>query len=327
MAGQTTLRVENCPAGTEISMQHAEIIYPNGLVHDSFCERKKYWLCNLRQFANYTCSGVGTVETYRVTFASMGFRYVQLIGFPGVPTAESLTAHFIHSDVPKTGEFVTNLPLLNAIQHATVAAARSNQMDIPTDCPQREREGWLGDTLALAETANHPNRGCPMVSRFCSAMTVRAPDQVTPSLLSTPFNTTSMAGPSTASGSATWQTSRSSTMRHVALTRQCPTPARSTRAHPKSLRRIRVGGSQRGSCRQSLLRITTTIAWRRRSTRTKERTWNTGFGSARTTAANFRRRCSTQETGDKTRNPTHLKPRPIPQFRPIYIQEGFELPC
>ena len=64
------------------SLQHTEILYPSGLVHDSFCERPKYWLCNLRQFANYTCSGAEPVETYRVAFISMGFRYVQMVGYP-----------------------------------------------------------------------------------------------------------------------------------------------------------------------------------------------------------------------------------------------------
>ena len=82
MAGQSELRVKNCPVGTIISLQHTEILYPSGLVHDSFCERPKYWLCNLRQFANYTCSGAEPVETYRVAFISMGFRYVQMVGYP-----------------------------------------------------------------------------------------------------------------------------------------------------------------------------------------------------------------------------------------------------
>jgi len=82
MAGQSELRVKNCPVGTVISLQHTEILYPSGVVHDSFCERPKYWLCNLRQFANYTCSGAEPVETYRVAFISMGFRYVQMVGYP-----------------------------------------------------------------------------------------------------------------------------------------------------------------------------------------------------------------------------------------------------
>jgi alpha-L-rhamnosidase len=86
MAGQVTLRVEGCPAGTIISMQHAEVLErENGPVRNSFCLRPKVWLCGLQQFANYTCSGAeaGVAETYRVMFTSMGFRYVQVTGFPG----------------------------------------------------------------------------------------------------------------------------------------------------------------------------------------------------------------------------------------------------
>lgn len=44
----------------------------------------------------------------------------------------------------QTGTFISSSPLLNAIQRATLYSAASNQMDLPTDCPQRERQGWLG---------------------------------------------------------------------------------------------------------------------------------------------------------------------------------------
>jgi alpha-L-rhamnosidase len=101
--------------------------------------RNRYWLCGLQQFANYTCSGAEPVEQYRVMFTSMGFRFVQMSGFPGTPTSQALTAHFIHSDVPQTGRFVSSSTLLNAIQHATLYSAASNQMDLPTDCPQVSR--------------------------------------------------------------------------------------------------------------------------------------------------------------------------------------------
>lgn len=78
MAGQVTLRVPKCPAGTVISMQHTEVLTRSGQVRNSFCLRPKKWLCGLRQFANYTCSGVESVEVYRVMFTSMGFRYVEV---------------------------------------------------------------------------------------------------------------------------------------------------------------------------------------------------------------------------------------------------------
>lgn len=174
MAGQVTLRVaSHCAAGTVISLQHAEVLErPNGLVRNSFCLRPKYWLCGLQQFANYTCSGAKEGgETYRVMFTSMGFRYVQMRGYPGVPSNESLTAHFIHSDVPQTGEFTSSSPLLNAIQRATIYSAASNQMDIPTDCPQRERQGWLGDAQLAFETVQHNFDGGAFYSKWIRDLT------------------------------------------------------------------------------------------------------------------------------------------------------------
>ena len=47
--------------------------------------------------------------------------------------------------------------VLNRIQSATVYAQRSNLMSIPTDCPQRERRGWMGDAQMSSNEAilNH----------------------------------------------------------------------------------------------------------------------------------------------------------------------------
>jgi alpha-L-rhamnosidase len=71
MAGQVTLRINSCPRGRVISLQHTEILYPDGRAHNSFCERPKYWLCGVQQMANYTCAGGGP-EVYRVAFVYMG---------------------------------------------------------------------------------------------------------------------------------------------------------------------------------------------------------------------------------------------------------------
>lgn len=69
------------------------------------------------------------------------------------PAASSLTSRFIHSDLPKTGAFTSSNPLLNALQRATRYSILSNIMDVPTDCPHRERRGWLGDAQHVVETA------------------------------------------------------------------------------------------------------------------------------------------------------------------------------
>ena len=78
-----------------------------------------------------------------------------MTNFPGTPDESAFTAYFVHSDVEQTGSFNTNNALLNQIQHCTRFASLSNLMDVPTDCPQRERRGWLGDAQLSAETTIH----------------------------------------------------------------------------------------------------------------------------------------------------------------------------
>ena len=125
MAGQSTLRVEDCPANTTITLIHNEILNVDGTVNRN--------LANM--VGTYICGGTG-VEIYRTHFTYYGFRYVQVNGYPGVPGEQAVTAHFVHSDVPQSGEFSSSSTLLNQIQHATRYASLSNLMDIPTDCPR-----------------------------------------------------------------------------------------------------------------------------------------------------------------------------------------------
>ena len=80
---------------------------------------------------------------------------MSLSGFPGTPGFSTLTAHFIHTDYELTGQIGFSDPLLTSVQHITRAAAMSNFQSIPTDCPQRERRGWLGDAQLSCETNMH----------------------------------------------------------------------------------------------------------------------------------------------------------------------------
>ena len=136
-----------CPeAGTSIHMHFGESLHEDGTVLNQYGG-----IMN----ANYTCKGTGDIETYQTLFAYYGFRFVQVTNFPGVPNEGSFLALFIHSDVPQTGSLTTDNHAINAIQHATRFASLSNLMDIPTDCPQRERRGWLGDAQLSCETTIH----------------------------------------------------------------------------------------------------------------------------------------------------------------------------
>lgn len=83
-------------------------------------------------------------------FTYMGFRYAEVTLPAGVRLA-NITADFVHTNVSKTGNIAFANSLLERIERATRYSAMSNLQSVPTDCPQRERHGWLGDAHLTAE--------------------------------------------------------------------------------------------------------------------------------------------------------------------------------
>ena len=68
---------------------------------------------------------------------------------------EDVTAIAVYSDIAQTGFFESSNALLNRFVDATVWSTKGNSLDIPTDCPTRERHGWTGDAQIFFETANY----------------------------------------------------------------------------------------------------------------------------------------------------------------------------
>jgi alpha-L-rhamnosidase len=145
MVGWLRLKVSG-PKGTVIKLRHAEVL-------DKFGE---FYTTNLRSAKcqlTYTLAGNGE-ETYEPRFTFMGFRFVEVSGFPGDLTADNLTGVVVHSDMTVTGSYESSNPLLNKLQHNIQWGQKGNFVDVPTDCPQRdERLGWTGDAQAFCRTA------------------------------------------------------------------------------------------------------------------------------------------------------------------------------
>lgn len=78
-----------------------------------------------------------------------------VLSVTGIPDYTTLTSHFVHTDFEMAGSVGFSDPNLNGVQHITRYASLSNFQMIPTDCPQRERRGWLGDAQLSAETTIH----------------------------------------------------------------------------------------------------------------------------------------------------------------------------
>ena len=136
LVGWCRLKVDG-PAGTRITLRHAETLTPDG----------ELYTANLRSAkATDVYTLKGGEETWEPRFTLHGFRFVEMTGYPGKPTLDCLTGCVVGDDLPVTGEFECSNPLLNKIYHNVVWGVRGNYRSIPTDCPQRdERQGWLGD--------------------------------------------------------------------------------------------------------------------------------------------------------------------------------------
>jgi alpha-L-rhamnosidase len=90
----------------------------------------------------YITRGDGT-ETWEPRFTYHGFRYVEVTGLSAKPKPAMITGIVAHTDLAETGAFECSDPLINQIYKNTLWGQRSNYLEIPTDCPQRdERLGW-----------------------------------------------------------------------------------------------------------------------------------------------------------------------------------------
>ncbi len=143
--GWARLKVRG-PAGTVVTMRFAEVLDRDG----------NLYVANLRrasQTDRYTLKGGGE-EIYEPHFTFHGFRYVGVTGLPARADSSTITGIVVSSDLAQTGSFETSDSLLNRLQQNIVWGQRSNFLDVPTDCPQRdERLGWTGDAQVFAPTA------------------------------------------------------------------------------------------------------------------------------------------------------------------------------
>jgi alpha-L-rhamnosidase len=145
-AGRVRLEVAG-EAGTEIRLRYGEMLEPDGSLHTAN-------LRSARATDTYTLRG-GGMETYTPQFTYHGFRYVELTGYPGAPTLQTITGQVMHNALPQTGQFECSHPLINQLWQNILWGQRSNFISIPTDCPQRdERLGWSGDAQIFCRTAS-----------------------------------------------------------------------------------------------------------------------------------------------------------------------------
>ncbi len=167
IAGVVELKL-NGKKGQTVRVRHAELLakhapggmtptYPADIPKFTVCgpegpgELYVYSLRSAKQTVCYTCTD--GEQRFSPTLTYMGFRYA---GISGIDAEDilSVTAVALYSDIPQTGSFACSNEDLNRLQKNIEWSAKSNFVDVPTDCPQRdERQGWTGDIALFADTA------------------------------------------------------------------------------------------------------------------------------------------------------------------------------
>ncbi len=106
-----------------------------------------------RNEITYICDGGENV--FKPLYSFQGFRYIKLVEYPfSEVDLSGFRAIAVHSELRRTGHFVCGNTKINQLYHNILWGQKSNYLDIPTDCPQRdERLGWTGDAQIFCRTA------------------------------------------------------------------------------------------------------------------------------------------------------------------------------
>lgn len=153
MAGTVELSVVG-KAGTVVRLKHGEMLNTDGTVNQANIDYHYRPTDNSDPFQTDVVILKEGRTCFTPKFNYKGFQYVEVTSSePVALDANSVVALKMHSDVPEVGRFVSSSDLLNKIWQATNNSYLANLFGYPTDCPQREKNGWTGDAHIAIETA------------------------------------------------------------------------------------------------------------------------------------------------------------------------------
>lgn len=149
-AGLTELNIEDCESGQKIVLKYFETLVGGKPYYDNIRfisdDRTKWYQENI-----YYCKGEAN-EKHLPRFTYDGFRYVYVKGINEKQAKKSLLTYIVYSCAKEINStFSCSDETVNKIQQATVRSDISNLYYFPTDCPQREKNGWTADAALSAE--------------------------------------------------------------------------------------------------------------------------------------------------------------------------------
>lgn len=146
LVGYVCLAFEGA-AGKKLTLTHGEELDKDGNFTTANFQNPQV---ATKQEIQYTCKDGRNV--YHPTKTYMGFRYVKVETELEVQP-EWFTAVAIYSDMRTTAEFDCGVAEVNQLFQNALWSMKGNFVDVPTDCPTREKSGYSGDCQAYIHTA------------------------------------------------------------------------------------------------------------------------------------------------------------------------------
>lgn len=157
-SGWPRIRVRG-PAGARVKLTPGELLDDRGRVSQRSSGGPMEF--------SYTLKGEGA-EAWRPRFTYYGFRYVQVEGAAPAdapdapadgPRIEELAGEFLYTSADEAGAFACSSEQVNRIHWLIRAAILSNFKSVLTDCPHREKLGWLEVSHLLATSILYNHEG------------------------------------------------------------------------------------------------------------------------------------------------------------------------
>jgi alpha-L-rhamnosidase len=181
-AGWPRLRVKG-ERGQKITLRCAEDFEPNGAISRNL---------NSHTYGRYQTDEFVLPDdgshTFEPHFTYHGFQQVRVEGLRQKPRLEDLVGVRVHTLLEPAGSFECSDPMLNRIHEVCVRTYLNNLHGIPTDCPQREKAGWMLDGYVAAGTVGMWNfRTDGIYLKWLRDMAdAQGPDGSVPSIVPTP---------------------------------------------------------------------------------------------------------------------------------------------
>lgn len=158
-AGVARIRVKG-PKGKKITMRFGEDIFNDGTLNymtSVMTQIKKGGIkggpgapATAWQEDSYTLKGNG-VEVWSPQFTFHGFRYVEITGWPGKPTLESIEGLRMNADLENIGTFSCSNDMFTKLHNVIQWTFLSNVFSVQSDCPAREKMGYGADMVVSSE--------------------------------------------------------------------------------------------------------------------------------------------------------------------------------